>query len=301
MKYKALIEYAKEREVKYIRDFSTAQLSSFELGGRARVALFPSTIKSFCEILSYMTDNEVKFFVAGNCTNSFFLDEEYDGVIISTRKLNKIEIVDSKLIAMCGALITDCSIEAMKFGFSGMEFLCGIPGSVGGSIFMNSSAYEKSISEILITSTVYNIKTKEVIALNFSEHHFDKKQSVFSKNKNLILLSATFGLVEKKISEIREEMIEISAKRINSQPLNFGSCGSVFKRPKNSYASKLIDELGLKGFKIGGAEISKKHAGFIINSDNAKSSDVLNLIEEIKTRVLIKFGIPLEQEIIFLK
>ncbi len=294
-----LERYFIENNIYFEKNFPTSKMSSFEIGGNAKIVVFPKTINEFCNIIKIIRQFDGKFYIVGNCTNVFFSDLGFDGILISTKCLKSTTIDGNYLVASAGALITDCAILSMSNNLSGLEFLSGIPGTVGGAIYMNSSAYDSSVGDIVESCKVYDAENDEIIELNSKQLCFSKKTSIFSKNRNLVLLNAKFNLSCGKAQEIRQTMLQFSLKRINSQPLEFGSCGSAFKRPLKTYASKLIDDLELKGFKIGGAEISKKHAGFIVNSDNATSDDVLALISEIRKRVLREFNIFLEQEIIF--
>ncbi|MBQ8738099.1 MAG: UDP-N-acetylmuramate dehydrogenase [Clostridia bacterium] len=301
MSINSLIDFLNFSQIEYKSDYSTSNLTYLEVGGYARLVIFPKCLDEFSLILNYCHERSVKFGIIGNGTNTFFLDSGYNGVIVSTKHLNKIEVKSDIIFAQCGALVTDCAIKAMQNSLCGMEFLCGIPGSVGGAITMNASAYEKSISSIVYKSTVLDLNNGITESIDSVAHEFDKKYSIFSKNKGLVVLSTEFILASSSREEIYLKMLEISKKRIKSQPLNLPSCGSTFKRPQNSYASKLIDSANLKGLSVGGAEISKKHAGFLVNKNNASSQNILDLIEETKSKIFNKFEIKLEEEILLLK
>ena len=222
-----------------------------------------------------------------------------EGVLIFTSYLNKISIDNDVMSAECGAKITDCSVVASINGLAGLEFACGIPGSVGGAVFMNCSAFEKSISDVILCAEVYDISLKKRFSMSCKEQEFNLKDSIFSKNKNLVLIKSSFILKKHPSKEITDLNISYVKKRLLSQPLEWGSCGSAFKRPKNGYASRLIDSAGLKGLKCGGAQVSSKHAGFVINHANATSTDVCELLSKIKSRVYEQFATLLEEEIIY--
>lgn len=297
-----IISYLQEKNIKFYLDFPIYELSSFEVGGLADVFVAPSTLNELCEILIFLNRYNFKYSIIGNCTNTFFSDNAYNGVIVSTKQLNKVEINGNIISAMCGALISDCSILAINRSLSGLEFACGIPGTVGGALFMNSSAFNHSVSDIVLESKVFNLKSGKTSVLTSKEHLFDKKQSIFSLNRENVLLETKFLLsIEKNKNLVYTKTRENVFKRIYSQPIEFGNCGSAFKRPKNYYASKLIDQAKLKGTKIGGAEVSKKHAGFIVNSDNATSKNILDLMGLIKSRVYDEFHVSLEEEILFME
>ena len=299
MKYAPLIDLLKRNNILFLENQSLHSLSNFEIGSSADIVIFPNDIDAFCEILSYLYDKGIKFFIVGKGTNLVFPDFHYNGVILCTSMLDKITIDGDCLMAECGASVTDCSILAIKNSLSGMEFFCGIPGSIGGAVYMNASAFDGVTSGIIIESLAFDLNTRAKFKINLEEHKFNDKKSIFCENKNLILLSSTFLLKKDFKEAIYLKALNFALRRISSQPLGKGSAGSAFKRPKNSYASKLIDESGLKGFTVGGAQISKKHAGFIVNFNNATANDIKELICITKERVYKKFNVPLDEEIIF--
>lgn len=288
-------------EIKYEVDFPTFKISSFELGGNAKIVAFPSEIQSLCDLLCFLRDNNIKFYLLGRCTNTFFSENGFDGVVISTAFLDKSFCGGNIICATCGALITDLSLLALKNALAGMEFCLGIPGSVGGAINMNASAFEKSISDVVLRSEAFDITSGKRFTISREEHLFQRKSSVFSKNSSLVLLKTEFLLEKHEKSSVYEKMRQIALRRISSQPLEKGSCGSAFKRPINGYASKLIDEAKLKGLRVGNVAISQKHAGFIVNLGGGKSYDVTKLSALAKERVLTEFGIDLEEEFIFVE
>ena len=299
MEYNLLKGFLTSHNILFEQNYYTYKLSSFRSGGKAKIIIFPKTLEEFCDILKKAKALNCKFIVLGNGTNVVFNDFGYNGAIISTRFLDYVEIKGSKMKAFCGALLADCTIFAMRKSLSGMESLFGIPASIGGAIFMNSSAYGMEISELVEKCGVYDIENDEMLILDREAMCFGAKRSILSEKRNLILLYAIFNLSYGNLIDIKGKMLELTFKRIKSQPLDLPSCGSAFKRPQNFYASKLIDEGGLKGLKIGGAQISLKHAGFIINVNNAKSKDLLKLLDKTRLKILTKYKVSLEQEIIF--
>lgn len=296
-----IVDYLSCNGVSFEQNYSTSKLSFLEIGGPARLVAFPKSKYELCKLLNKLTHKAIKFMVIGNCSNVFFSSFGYDGVVISTRLLNEIHISGNSIEALCGALVTDCAVLSMSFGLSDLEFLCGIPGSVGGAVYMNSCAYDGKISSVVAECEAYDILENKIINLTNEELCFSDKKSIFSGDPNLIILSVKFKLKNENINLIKKRMLEISLKRIKSQPLELGNCGSTFKRPLNLYASKIIDDLNLKGLSIGGAMVSKKHAGFIVNFNTASSKDVVELIEKIREEALDKLGVLLEQEIIFVE
>ena len=298
--YKGVIEFLIENNIKFWENSNIASLNSLEIGCIARLVVFPSEIDSFCSVLHYLYKSNLKFHVIGGATNIVF-PKNYDGVIVSSKNLNKIAINENFLTALCGSKVTDCAICAMENSLSGLEFLCGIPGSIGGAVYMNASAFDKSVSNVACESLVFDLERNEKILLRSDEHKFETKKSVFRECENLVLLYTKFSLQKSKREYIRSKMRHFSLKRITSQPLDLGSAGSAFKRPIGAYASKLIDEAGLKGMRVGEATVSEKHAGFIVNLGNATSKEIKLLIDTIKRRVFDGFGITLDEEIIFIE
>ena len=296
-----IIDKLSQEEIFIDRSKSTAEMSFLEIGGKSKLVVYPRNKNQLLKVLKLLKRCCAKFSIVGNCSNVFFDSEGYNGVIVSTKLLDDIRIEGKQLEAFCGALVTDCALKAMNESLSGMEFLCGIPGSVGGAVYMNAFAYGEEISNIFSKCEAYDLDKEVVVELAKSDLNFIAKGSTFSKNRNLIIMSVEFNLQFSDKLKIREAMLKNSLRRIKSQPLELGNCGSTFKRPKNSYASKIIDELGFKGKRVGGAMVSQKHAGFIVNFDNASSNDVLTLMENIKTKTKTALGICLEQEIIFLE
>ena len=248
--YADLIGFFKKNDIEFLENANIAPLNSLELAGVARYVVFPDKIETFCEVLHFLYNNKIKFFVIGCATNLVF-PEYYDGVIVSSERLNDISVEQDSMVALCGARVTDCAIVAMSHSLGGMEFLCGIPGSVGGAVYMNASAFDESVSNIVCESLVFDLNRNERLLIKNTEHEFDAKRSIFNEHNNLILLYTKFLLRKSTKEEIRSKMLRYSLKRISTQPLELGNAGSTFKRPYGAYASKLIDDAGMKGFKIG--------------------------------------------------
>ena len=300
MDFKGLINLCDKINVRVDIDGKTAPITSIKVGNTAKLIIYPHDIMTFCEILSYVHENNVRYCVLGNGTNVYFCDE-YHGVVIVTTKINNIEINGEALVAECGASILNCAKMALYHCLSGLEFSYGIPGTIGGAVYMNAEAFGCRIGEIVIKSAIYDVSKREVIELDFNEHNFSSKSSIFSNIKNYYLLKTYLKLSPNDFDNIRGLMIKNLNKRIISQPLNLPSAGSAFKRTNDVIPSKLIDEAGLKGYSIGDAQISKKHAGFIVNLGNAKASDINNLISYIKSEIYNKFNQSLEEEIIYIE
>lgn len=283
----------------YEKEAKTSPLVSFKIGGIAKLIVFPENIPIFCKILEVIISNNIKYFVLCNGTNTYF-NEYYDGVVISVKKINIVRVENNKIIAECGASLNICAEFAKKHGLSGLEFAFGIPGGIGGGLYMNASAFGGSISDIVKYSNVFDTKTLKIKRIDTKEHLFDSKSSIFQSGR-YILLSTEMCLSNGKKIDIEKKMHDYLCRRIKTQPLDLPSAGSVFKRPKNNYASKLIDEAGLKGFTVGGASVSNKHAGFIVNNGGATADDVNEVIKHIKHIILEKYNVKLENEIIYVE
>ncbi len=300
MDFKPLIDLCEHFNVEYKINAKTAPYNSFRVGKKAKIIVFPQNIEIFIQILSCVTSNNLKYIVLGNGTNSYFCDY-YNGVVIITKKLNSVKVKGNKITAMCGTDLTTISKVAYDNSFIGMEFLYGIPGTVGGGVYMNSSAFGSSISNIVCESMVFDINQKTIKTITYDEHLFGIKSSVFSIFHSYILLETSFVLSFGKKEIILYKMNDYATKRKSTQPLDLPSAGSVFIRPENNYASKLIDMAGLKGFRVGGAEVSTKHAGFIVNIENASAKDINALISHIKTKIKNEYNVELKEEIIYIE
>lgn len=298
--FKHLINLADSLNIKYEKAAKTSCLVSFRTGGTATVVVYPSSVEQLVKILECIFKNGYRYFIIGNGTNTYFTDNNYDGIVICTKLINKITINDNLVYSECGALINDCALVACNKSLSGLEFSYGIPGTVGGCLCMNASAFDKSMSNVVLNSVVFDMKSNDVITLSYDKHLFSDKKSAFT-NGDYILLKSIFKLTYDDKSLISSRMIANHKKREASQPLDMPNAGSVFKRPRNGYASRLIDEAGLKGLTIGGAMVSNKHAGFIVNTGNATSNDINDLVHIIQKIIYEKYGIKLEKEIIFVE
>lgn len=301
MDYRTLTDYLEQNKVHYEINAKTSLLVSFRIGGTADFVIYPDKEGELTSVLKISRENGYKYAVLGNGTNSYFCDGNFGGAVIVTSRLNRIYTDGDMLVAQCGASLSECAKVAMENGLCGMEFVFGIPGSVGGAVCMNASAFGASVSDTLSESKVFDNEKNETYVLGAKEHDYGIKRSVFSENKNLAVIESKFRLCKGDKEAIRAKMSEFLIKRSTSQPLDFPSAGSVFKRPRGQFASKLIDEAGLKGLTLGGASVSEKHAGFIINTKDATAKDLRKLIDIIKIVVKQKSGADLEEEIIYME
>ena len=269
--------------------------TSFKIGGCTDVLIIPKSIDECRDVMLLCKKNKIKYKTIGKGSNILVNDHGIkDAVILISNNLSKIELInDNMLYCQAGASLASVCQYALKNSLAGLEFAYGIPGSIGGAIYMNAGAYGGEMKDVVL-SCEYIDENGDIHTTNNLD--FSYRHSFFS-NKNNIIVSATIQLKQGFEHDIRKTMDEILKKRKDKQPLEYPSAGSTFKRPIGSYASLLIDECGLKGKSIGGAEVSEKHAGFIINKNNATACDVLDLIKHVQDVVYKKTGFTLEPEI----
>ena len=290
-----LIKSLKEKNVECVRELPLSPHSTFRTGGVAELGVFPTSVEELVFCLSEANKRALPYYVLGNGSNVLFRDGELSGVFIFVRGLHSISIDKNIITAEAGATLSSLAGAAADASLCGLEFAKSIPGCVGGALFMNAGAYGGQISDVVISSTCYDVKNKKILTL--TDHGFGYRESIYEKDRSLVCLSAKFRLTEGNTQEIHEKMREFADKRRRSQPLEFPSCGSYFKRPEGHFAGKLIEDCGLKGLTVGGASVSEKHAGFIINRDNATASDILELEKKVIAAVYEKFGVKLEREV----
>lgn len=267
---------------------------SFRLGGPAALLLQPGTAEEAAALLRFLRERGVPLFVMGNGTNLLFPDEGYDGAVVRTARLAAITEAEGVVTAGCGALLSRLAVFARERGLTGLEFAHGIPGSLGGAVVMNAGAYGGEIKDAVL-ETLYLTREGETRLCRGAEHDFGYRHSRFSEGE--LVLEARLRLTPGDPEAIGAKMAELAAKRRASQPLDLPSAGSAFKRPQTGYAAALIDQAGLKGLRVGGAQVSEKHAGFIVNAGGATCADVLRLMELVRERVLADSGVELEPEI----
>ncbi len=274
---------------------------SFRIGGNAELLVIPKNEKALCKILKYADERAIRCRILGNGSNVLISDEGLSGITIKLMNgLTDLIYLGNGLIA-CGAgvSLTKLCNFALSHSLTGLEFAYGIPGTVGGAVYMNAGAYGGEIRQVL--SAVRSVDTKGIPEeTDVNDLHFNYRDTSFMKNGRIIT-AAYFRLNEGDKEEISAKMEELMQKRKNSQPLDFPSAGSTFKRPPEGYAAQHIDECGLKGRNVGGARVSTKHAGFVINTGDATCCDVLDLMEIIKNEVFRQHGVMLEAEVEILK
>nr|WP_239525489.1 UDP-N-acetylmuramate dehydrogenase [Marinitoga litoralis] len=270
--------------------------TTIKVGGITPYYIIPKTKQIFINTLDYIIENKINFKIIGGGANLLINDDTLNFVVLSTEYLTGYSLNENILISEVGIPISRLSYIAMENSLSGLEFAVGIPGSLGGALFMNAGAYGGQMSDIVTEVEAYDIIERKTIILKKELLNFNYRKSIFQERR-YISLSAKINLYKKDITNIKNKMKELSEKRWEKQPLEFPSAGSFFKRPKpDFYVGTTIEKLGLKGFSIGDAEVSNKHAGFIINKGNAKFEDIINLAEKIKKVVKEKYGEDLEIE-----
>lgn len=300
MNYNALCEFIDNNfadQVEIMPNADMKRFTTFRIGGAADIALFPKNRASLVGILNYVTENNIKYVVIGNGSNVLFLDEGFRGAVIITTQMKNYTFGDDILVCDAGASLTQVAVNAVRAGYEGYAFACGIPGSIGGAVFMNAGAYEGQISDILLYSEYYDLNTGEICRMEAERHEFDYRHSSYMASDKVIL-SAAFRLTRAKDPETVVALMNDHIKaRKEKQPLEYPSAGSAFKRYPGYFTAKLIDEAGLKGYSVGGAQVSEKHAGFIINRGNATAKDVCELIGVIKRAIFEREGINIECEV----
>ena len=268
---------------------------SFRTGGAAKVFVTPRNSGDIKEIISALQSAGEEYTVIGKGSNLLVSDLGYDGVIICIGKnMSDIQTDGCRITAQSGALLSAVAMTALKNSLTGFEFASGIPGSLGGAIVMNAGAYGGEMKDVVV-STEYISPDGNIRTVSGNRHGFGYRQSMFGKDD--IVLSSVIELSRGDKVQIRDKMRELNGRRREKQPLEYPSAGSTFKRPQGYFAAKLIDDAGLRGYRLGGAAVSDKHCGFIINRDNATSSDIYNLMKHVQKTVSDKFKVTLEPEV----
>ncbi|MFD2760056.1 UDP-N-acetylmuramate dehydrogenase [Lentibacillus juripiscarius] len=265
------------------------------LGGKADFYVTPETYREVQDIVRLSIKENIPFTLLGNGSNLIIKDGGIRGIVLNLGRLADITTDGTRMVAQSGARIIDASQEALSHSLTGLEFACGIPGSVGGALFMNAGAYGGEIKDVLVSTVVVD-QHGNLLTLSADELDLEYRSSNIPE-KGYIVLEATFALEEGEYDAIKAVMDDLTYKRESKQPLEYPSCGSVFKRPPGYFAGKLIQDSDLQGQQVGGAEVSLKHAGFIINKDGATATEYIDLIHHVQRTVKEKFGVSLEREV----
>lgn len=291
----AVLERLRKERISLREGLSLKPYSTFRIGGVARLAIFPRCVEELSLATGILREEEISFEIVGNGSNILFGDGVVEKALIFMGGLSSLSRQENRLVASAGvslAALAGCATEA---SLTGLEFARGIPGTVGGAIFMNAGAYGGLVSDVLTESVALDRKTGEVRTL--TGHDFGYRTSIYMNDQDLICLGGTFSLSEGDREHILGTMRELAARRREKQPLEYPSAGSYFKRPEGHFAGKLIEDCGLKGTRIGDAAVSEKHAGFLINLGSARAEDVLRLEELVREEVRKRFGVALEREV----
>lgn len=266
-----------------------------ETGGNADFYISPSTHEDVQKVVQYAYNHHIPLTYLGNGSNIIIRDGGIRGIVLSLLNLDHIESSDATIIAGSGAAIIDVSRKARDLSLSGLEFACGIPGSVGGAVYMNAGAYGGEVKDVIDYALVIN-EQGELLQLTHNELELDYRNSIIQK-EHYVVLEAAFTLKPGQQSDIQSIMDDLTERRESKQPLEYPSCGSVFRRPPGYFAGKLIQDAKLQGHRIGGVEVSKKHAGFMVNVDNGTATDYEDLIHHVQKVVKDKFDIELQREV----
>lgn len=273
--------------------------TTFRTGGEAAVFVEVPGKQQLTQLVQYMAKISQEFFVLGKGSNLLVGDKGYPGIVLNLgKRFARIEVEGNIIRAEAGASLPQVAVTAMQRGLSGLEFAAGIPGSIGGAIVMNAGAYDGEMKQVTKCVTVLNQMGEEMV-LDCDTMEFGYRTSII-KNRPFVVEEVELQLTKGDPAEIKAKMDDFNGRRKEKQPLEYPSAGSTFKRPEGYFAGKLIMDAGLRGFRIGGAQVSEKHCGFVINVGNASSADVREVIDEVRERVKQQFGVTLEPEVIFL-
>ncbi|MBO8434087.1 MAG: UDP-N-acetylmuramate dehydrogenase [Tyzzerella sp.] len=293
-KVKGLIDVIGEDKVLF--DEPMKNHISFKVGGNADAVVQPSNEEELSKVLKYVKENDIPYYIMGNGSNIIVGDKGFRGVIIKIfSRMCHIEVIGDTMDIKAGALMGVIGQKALENSLTGFEFGAGIPGTFGGAVCMNAGAYDGEMKDILLSVRVMT-SDGEIKELDAKDLDLSYRHSII-QDTDYIVLSGKIKLKKGNYDDIKAKMSEFSASRREKQPLNYPSAGSTFKRPEGNFAGKLISDAGLKGYSVNGAEVSEKHAGFVINKDNAKAEDVLEVIKHCQKEVYEKFGVKLETEV----
>lgn len=294
-RYIGLEKILKKENIKYNEDMK--KHTTMKVGGACDCLVMPESIEEIEKIVKYAKNNDIKYYIIGNGSNLLVLDEGIRGLVIKiANKFCNVEVKDDVLIAQSGVSMPKLSQIAKKNVLAGLEFACGIPGTVGGCVSMNAGAYGSEMVNV-VKEVTYIDGNGEIKNILGKDMDFSYRHSIFSDNPDYIILSVSFKLEHGNLEEITKMMNENTLARRTKQPLEYPNFGSVFKRPEGYFVGKLVDDSGLRGKTIGGAQVSTKHTGFMVNIGGATCKDVLELIKFVQDTVFKKFGVHLNTEV----
>lgn len=286
--------------IRWEKNVPLSKHSSFRIGGPADLALFPASRRELIDSLTLLGQWGISPLVIGRGSNVVFSDEGYRGVVLFTAGCRSVALDETVMCADAGASLATVASLARDASLTGLEFAYGIPGTLGGAVFMNAGAFGGCMADVCVSSEYFDTKNGSIEILEGTVQGFDTRMSVYQSHPEYVILGARLQLFHGDKDVISDKMRELLERRRSTQPTELPSAGSVFKRPVGHFAGKLIEDCGLKGTRIGGAEVSAKHAGFIVNRGDATAEDVRRLVELVRERVLSETGVSLECEIRFL-
>lgn len=270
--------------------------TTFRIGGPAKYFVIPETKEEVKEIIACCKNADMPYYILGNGSNLLVSDKGYEGVVIQIFKnMNQITLDGDTITSQAGAILSSVANKALDAGLTGFEFAAGIPGTLGGACVMNAGAYGGEMKDVLVSVTVLTPEG-DFLTIPKEELELGYRTSIIAK-KNYIVLEAKIKLTKGEKEAIKARMDELKVKRTTKQPLEYPSAGSTFKRPVGYFAGKLIQDAGLRGFQVGGAQVSEKHCGFVINKDQATAADVAELMRQVSLKVKEQFGVELEAEV----
>lgn len=280
-----------------VENADMADYTSFKAGGKADMLVFPDSKEELTEVLKLLNDEGINYLILGNGSNILVRDKGFRGVIVKIGSaMAEIRVEDAEVYAEAGALLSTVSKKAMEASLTGLEFAGGIPGSIGGAAFMNAGAYGGEMKNVIKEVELISSDGKEIFNRTSEEMEYGYRHSLLYDTKDVVL-SVKMQLKKGNQGEIKERMRELLARRNSKQPVNYSSAGSFFKRPAGYYAGKLIEDSGPKGARVGDAQVSMLHGGFIINLGKATATDIITLMHLVQGRVLAEFGVELEPEV----
>lgn len=276
--------FTRSNNIEMYEDVSLKKYNTYRLDVKCDYLVFPKDIDEVVKLISFLKENNYKYLVLGNGSNVIFKNNRYNGVVIKLSKLDKIEFDGDKVVVGAGVSLSKLANMVINNSLSGLEFSVSIPGEIGASVSMNAGAYNESFSDVFVSAKVLTPKL-EIIELTNEDMDFSYRNSFIKKNKDYIVLEVVLKLKPGNKEEMNAVIEKRFEKRKATQPLEYPSAGSVFRNPEGMYAGKLIEDVNLKGYSIGGAMISDMHANFIVNKDNATGEDIINLINLAKDKV----------------
>ena len=297
MSAEALANFLESENIEYRQNEPMRAHTTFKIGGEADIFIIPASPAALISAVKKCTELEIPYFILGNGSNLLVSDGGIEGAVISLSGINSISSDGEKITCGAGAMLSSVCLKALSLSLTGLEFAYGIPGTAGGALYMNAGAYGGQMADV-IESAECLTASGEIKTLKKEDMRLGYRSSVFKKG-GLIIISLTLALKKGDKAEIKAEMDDLLNRRKQKQPLEYPSAGSTFKRPEGYFAGALIEKNGLKGLTVGGAQVSEKHAGFVINRGGATAADVKALIGKIQKKVFENDGVMLEPEVIF--